>query len=141
MTLAGRLRDAEGLLKVAGCDNETRVCDLVFIHGLGGKSYSTWAADVDDRSTFWPEWIEEDHPEIGVWTLGYASDGSRWQSESMPLADRGTTVLEQFANRDLGGRPLIFITHKVTAVRQPSGSDLAPSSLALLPHKAGGLSI
>lgn len=37
-----------GLQKIAGCDNPKRALDIVFIHGLGGDSWTTWMTDDDD---------------------------------------------------------------------------------------------
>ena len=64
--------------------------DIVFIHGLGGDSWTTWMEDQDEIATFWPNWAAHDFPQAGLWTLGYAADSSKWKQESMPLADRGS---------------------------------------------------
>ena len=47
--LTSRLPDAEarrGLQKIAGCDDPQRRMDVVFVHGLGGDSWTSWMADV-----------------------------------------------------------------------------------------------
>jgi len=109
------LSDRLGLCAVAGCESPSRLCDVVFIHGLGGGSHSTWTSQhISDG--FWPNWIGSDFPELGVWTLGYRADVSAWTSESMPLADRGTAMLEALANEGIGERPLIFITHSMGGI-------------------------
>lgn len=104
-----------GLFPIAGADNQQRLLDVVFIHGLDGNARTTWMSSQDDAS-FWPEWLAQDIPEIGVWTLGYAADISRWTNESMPLADRGTLLLEQLTSRGLGHRPLVFINHSMGGI-------------------------
>lgn len=105
-----------GLQKIAGCDDDTRGIDIVFIHGLGGDAWTTWMADKDDIGTFWPNWIAAELPQAGLWTLGYAAEGSKWKEESMPLADRGNQVLDLLSNEGLGERPLAFVTHSMGGI-------------------------
>lgn len=115
--LTSRLPDAEarrGLQKIAGCDDPQRRMDVVFVHGL--LAMSTWMADQDDIASFWPNWLADDVPGLGIWTLGYAASGSKWKEESMPLADRGNQVLDLLYNEDLGQRPLVFITHSMGGI-------------------------
>ena len=107
--------DRAGLCAVSGCESLSRACDVVFIHGLGGGSHSTWTKDAV-ADGFWPVWIATDFPDLGVWTLGYHADVSAWTSESMPLADRGTAILEELANEGIGERPIIFITHSMGGI-------------------------
>ena len=85
---------------------------VVFVHGLGGGSCSTWMAAKDAPGSG-PSWLAADFPNLGVWTLGYQADVSAWTSESMPLADRGTAILETLANEGIGDRPVVFITHSM----------------------------
>lgn len=106
----------DGLEAVAGTANPQRAADLVFVHGLGGDARTTWMREPDDRATFWPGWLAEDFPALGVWTLGYAADVSAWQRESMPLPDRGNAVLEQLVNDGLGERALIFVAHSLGGI-------------------------
>lgn len=108
------INDIEGLSALANGDSPTRVCDVVFVHGLGGGSHSTWTSD--GAQAFWPSWIGADFPNAGVWTLGYHADVSAWTSESMPIADRGTAILETLANEGIGERPVIFITHSMGGI-------------------------
>ncbi|MEF8697897.1 MAG: hypothetical protein V5B33_01010 [Candidatus Accumulibacter sp. UW20] len=117
--LISRLPDREArrdLQKIAGCDDPQRRMDVVFVHGLGGDSWTTWMADPDNIGSFWPHWLAEDVGGLGIWTLGYAASGSKWKEESMPLADRGNQVLDLLYNDDLGQRPLIFITHSMGGI-------------------------
>jgi pimeloyl-ACP methyl ester carboxylesterase len=108
------INDIEGLSALANCDSPARACDVVFVHGLGGGSHSTWTSD--GAQTFWPSWIGADFPNVGVWTLGYHADVSAWTNESMPLADRGTAILETLANEGIGERPVVFITHSMGGI-------------------------
>ena len=109
------LGDNEGLSALANCESSTRLCDVVFVHGLGGGSHSTWRTS-DAAQGFWPSWIGADFANVGVWTLGYRADVSAWTSESMPLADRGTAILETLANEGIGERPVVFITHSMGGI-------------------------
>ena len=111
----GNIKDRLGLSPVCGTDSPSRKGDIVFVHGLGGRSHSTWMTEGEPAS-FWPMWLQSDTPNAGVWTLGYAADASKWQSESMPLADRGNTVLEQLYSEGLGDRPIVFIAHSMGGV-------------------------
>jgi pimeloyl-ACP methyl ester carboxylesterase len=106
---------AEGLSRVIGCDKADRLADVVFVHGLGGDAAHTWQSG-NDADSFWPRWLGQDFPEIGIWTLGYAASASAWQAQSMPLADRGNAVLEQLYAEGLGKRPLVFITHSMGGI-------------------------
>jgi hypothetical protein len=110
-----RFRDCDGLSPVANCESTSRACDLVYVHGLGGGSCSTWMAG-KDAAGFWPLWLAADVPGLGVWTLGYQADISAWTNESMPLADRGTAILETLTNEGIGDRPVIFITHSMGGI-------------------------
>ena len=58
------------------------IADLVFVHGLGGGSRSTWTKS-DSPSLYWPkEWLPQDHDfqDVRVHTFGYNSD---WGNESI----------------------------------------------------------
>lgn len=116
ITLVMRIPDARGLRRIAECENSDRVMDIVFIHGLGGDSWTTWMADKDDIRTFWPNWVATDFGNLGLWCLGYAASGSQWKEESMPLADRGVQVLDLLDSNGLGDRPLVFITHSMGGI-------------------------
>jgi len=105
-----------GLLPIAGCDDPERVLDLVLVHGLGGDAFTTWMADREPLETFWPNWLAADRPRLGLWTLGYAAEASGWNAESMPLADRGTQLLDLFDNAGLGERTLVFCTHSLGGI-------------------------
>ncbi|MBE7496251.1 MAG: HEAT repeat domain-containing protein [Verrucomicrobiaceae bacterium] len=97
---------------------ETCKCDVVFVHGLMGNLRDTWT---HPTGGCWPEWVAQDFPEAAVWSLGYNATLSAWQEESMPLSDRGSSLVDQLCNEGLGtDRPLIFITHSMggLAVKQ-----------------------
>lgn len=58
------------------------VVDLVFVHGLGGGSRSTWTKS-DDPSLYWiQEWLPNDpgFKDVRIHSFGYNSD---WSKESV----------------------------------------------------------
>lgn len=72
------------------------VADLVFVHGLGGGSRSTWTKD-SDASLFWPqEWLQKDagFRDVRVHSFGYNSD----------LEKQSILNIHDFARALLGSR-------------------------------------
>ena len=51
-----RFTDGDGLSAIANCESASRTADLVFVHGLGGGSCSTWMNGTD-AAGFWPLWV------------------------------------------------------------------------------------
>ena len=102
----------EGLHRISGCDNPDRVADVVFVHGLDGDAVKTWQVK-DQPDTFWPRWLGEDFPNVGIWSLGYAVSASEWKGHAMPLYDRANSTLNLLELDDLGQRPLAFVCHSL----------------------------
>ncbi|HET7233646.1 MAG TPA: tetratricopeptide repeat protein [Longimicrobium sp.] len=113
------------LHRISGCENETRAADVVFIHGLGGDAFATWGEGVD-RGNGWLAWLGEEFPGVGIWSLGYAASPTKWPrflglfsqrwrdaGYTMALLDRAVEVLELFAQRGVGERPLVLICHSL----------------------------
>ena len=74
------LKGPLGLTTLFG-GRESVVCDLIFVHGLGGGSRSTWTY-ASDPSLFWPkEWLprDEDFNDTRIHSFGYSSN---WEKES-----------------------------------------------------------
>src|SRR5689334_7013221 len=61
---------SDELLAVRGCQNPQRAGDVIFVHGLNGNPFGYWAHD-GKRDHWWPEWLGEDLPNVGIWSLGY----------------------------------------------------------------------
>lgn len=106
------LNDPLGLTAVAGTEHGDRIGDVIFVHGLGGGSQTTWAAGADPTK-FLPAWFAREFPRLGFWTLGYGTAISSWKERTMPLADLGNQVLEELHVEGIGIRPIIFITHSM----------------------------
>ena len=104
--------DVEGIVRISGCGNSSRIGDVVFVHGLDGDAKSTWHPK-NAPSNFFPKWLGEEFPNIGVWSLGYDACSSGWKGGTMPLVDRATNVLARLEAAGIGHRPLIFIVHSL----------------------------
>ena len=67
------------LIKIRGCDRPERRADVIFVHGLNGNPGKYWSHN-DEPTKFWPAWMGEDLPDVGVWSLGYenAALKPRW---------------------------------------------------------------
>jgi len=103
-----------GLIAISGCDNANRIGDVIFVHGLGGDARGTWhPAGKRDDNNFWPTWLGEELPDMGIWLLGYEVEPFKWKGNTMPLVDRATNTLAVLDSHAIGDRPLIFITHSL----------------------------
>jgi NACHT domain len=100
------------LLKIAGCENARRQADVIFVHGLDGDARTTWHPQ-EQPTHFWPAWLGEDCPQLGVWSLGYAVSASAWKGHSMPLYDRADNTLDLLDLDGIGQRPLAFVCHSL----------------------------
>ncbi|MCK6207731.1 hypothetical protein KZX50_20020 [Bacillus infantis] len=113
------------LHSISGCENTTRKADVIFVHGLGGDAFSTWRQG-ESSENFWPSWVGQDFPEVGVWSLGYAASSTKWarfqvrfskgtrdSGYSMSIPDRARQVLDLLVQNDLGKRPILFICHSL----------------------------
>jgi hypothetical protein len=101
------------LIRVSGCENGERTGDVVFVQGLGGNPREYWMSDKDDPSTFWPAWLGEERPDLGVWSLGYDAARFAWEGPAMPLSDRAKNALAVLDTDGIGERPIVFITHSL----------------------------
>lgn len=89
--------------------------DIVFVHGLSGDARSTWDCGGDDG--FWPQWLIEDIGPCDLYCLGYgAAIFEKWAKKEMDMFERAENVLEQFAGKGLGRRPLVFVTHSLGGI-------------------------
>ena len=143
------------LEEIRGTDNPNRRGDVVFVHGLNGDAHATWQPE-GQPDRFWPDWIGEDLPDVGVWSVGYSVDAFAWKGSTMPLADRAVNILVSLNTHDLGTkRPVVFITHslgglllkemlrKATDGSVPEGETLAKNTKGIVflstPHAGSNL--
>ena len=103
-----------GLEAIAGCDNDDRQGDVVFVHGLGGSFRSTWhPQERSDDNDFWLTWLWQELPELGVWSYGYEAEPSQWKGSAMPLRAQASNLLDWLEVRELGAKPLCFVAHSM----------------------------
>ncbi|HEX3357446.1 MAG TPA: tetratricopeptide repeat protein, partial [Tepidisphaeraceae bacterium] len=123
------MSDEAHLIQVDHCDDPNRIADVVFIHGLDGHPQTTWThlpklprrrfwlfgkrKPIDSSDGFWPNWLAEDFPNVGIWSLGYPAAASAWMGHAMALPPRAENVLELFRLDGLGKKPMILIVHSL----------------------------
>ncbi len=101
-----------GLVAISGTGQANRSADVIFVHGLGGDPLATW--QFGGRSDqFWPKWLGEDLPSIGVWSLGYEAAPVKFMGHSMSIQDRAVNALALVEAQRLGKNPTIFICHSL----------------------------
>lgn len=107
--------DAEGLHRIANATHPDRRADIVFVHGLGGGSHSTWRHGKLEKPGhfFWPEALGEDLPDCGIWTVGYPAGITKLGKPGMIVAMRAGNLAQKLADAGFGARPLFFVTHSM----------------------------
>jgi tetratricopeptide (TPR) repeat protein/pimeloyl-ACP methyl ester carboxylesterase len=87
--------------------------NVVFFHGLGGDSKSTWQATKDEAS-LWLPWLAQDIEGLSVYSVGYEAPVSGWHGSAMELTDRAANVLNLLlVEPDLGAGQLILAGHSL----------------------------
>ena len=88
--------------------------DVIFVHGLGGEYRDTWT---NQQSVFWPETLASHlGTEARVWSLAYeapvwaVSEGGRLRET---LGTDAITFLDLLQQKQIGDRPIVFITHSL----------------------------
>jgi len=107
--------DSEGLHEIANTTKPDRRVNIVFIHGLGGSSHSTWRHGKEGESGhfFWPEELGKDVPDRGVWSVGYPAGFTELGKPGMIIEKRAGNISHKLATVGLGDRPLLFVTHSM----------------------------
>src|SRR5436305_1765952 len=93
---------------VANTGSADRLGDVVYVHGLNGHWHNSWSMTGPDG--FWPQWLGERFPQLGIWSVEYDAASTAWRGHAMPIIDRGTNVLDSLLNHDIGDRPVVFVT-------------------------------
>jgi hypothetical protein len=94
-----------------GCKDPDRRIDVVFVHGIIGDLYSAWQPQDEDTNGFWLQWLGEEMPGAGIWSLSYEVQSIRWQGSVAPLAPITNKLLRDLIDLGIGQRPIIFIGH------------------------------
>ena len=96
-----------------------RTADIVFVHGLGGSSITTWSKD-QDGDLFWPKKFLSNEPVLStarILTFGYTA--FYWDTQaagSLSITDFARSLLASLKNEpelELGQVPLVFVAHSL----------------------------
>ena len=94
------------LIPIIGTENESRIADIIFIHGLGGDALETWHPQgKKEAKNSWLTWLGEDIRNMGIWSVAYEVEPFRWRGSTMPLADRATNIVDLLDIYEIGERP------------------------------------
>lgn len=107
--------DSEGVHEIANTTISERKADIIFIHGLGGSSHSTWRFSSPRKKDhfFWPVELGLDLPNCGIWCIGYPAGFSAMGPIGMAIEKRAGNIAQKMANSGLGQRPIFFISHSM----------------------------
>lgn len=100
-------------------DTHDAVCDIVFVHGLGGSAMKTWSWK-RDTAHFWPAWLCNDQQlyKTRIFTFGYNSN-FKGGGNNLNITDFAKDLLfhllafSQDESQPIGGRPIIFVAHSM----------------------------
>jgi tetratricopeptide (TPR) repeat protein len=141
-----------GLHYVGGAAKKAAASHVVFVHGLGGNGYDTWAYKKSDDATYWPRWIAADFPGSAIWTFCYDAAKSKFGGDPMPIYDRAESFRAALVAHQLVGKPIVFVAHslgglvckKLIDSSHALGSDdlqaLGGVLFIATPHHGSGLS-
>lgn len=118
--------------------SEARTADIIFVHGLGGSSVSTWTRDGDD-ATFWPERFLPSEPAFSrtrIMSFGYTAFFlSTNSSGKINIMDFARSLLANLKNRaELG-----IGQASVSAIQRMDVTDLRKVPIIFVAHSLGGL--
>ncbi|KAI4107872.1 MAG: hypothetical protein LQ339_002482 [Xanthoria mediterranea] len=95
------------------------VCDIIFVHGLGGSALKTWSWK-RDTAQFWPAWLRDDEQlyKMRVFTFAYNSN-FRGSATNLNITDFAKDLLfhlltfSQGDSEPIGSRPILFVAHSM----------------------------
>ncbi|NEO76787.1 MAG: hypothetical protein F6J99_11295 [Moorea sp. SIO4G3] len=128
-------------MKISGHEDSLPSADVVFVHGLGGDARSTWHPQGKrDDDDCWLGWLGNDNLCVNIWSFRYSAEATKWKSHSsMSLFAQASNLLDWLDIRELGQRPLIFITHSMGGllVKKMLNSALTFQKQAILEQTKG----
>ena len=110
-----RSHKAIGVVKLGGGEPSVQSAEIIFVHGLNGDARTTWECN-PDKHFFWPEWLGQQLPEVGVFSIDYDAFASEWLGVSMPLEDRAKNLLEEMRLRGHCDKPFVFVCHSLGGI-------------------------
>ncbi|KAL8787664.1 MAG: hypothetical protein Q9213_002095 [Squamulea squamosa] len=116
-SLDSRVSDLLGLHLIH--QGRDAVCDIVFVHGLGGSAMKTWSWK-RDTAQFWPAWLSDDHQldKSRVFTFGYNSN-FKGGGTNLNITDFAKDLLfhlltfSQGDSKPIGDQPICFVAHSM----------------------------
>ena len=134
-----RRLEPQGLTVIHEPEGE-RTADIIFVHGLGGSSRTTWSKDGDD-DLFWPEKFLASDPGLSsarMLTFGYmAFFGDLKASGNISITDFARDLLGQLKNGPkpaVGQVPIIFVAHSLGGLVVKKVSGYPPPVVAMSPQ-------
>lgn len=125
-------------------DHQYPVADIVFIHGLGGNAQDTWTFKYKESEFFWPNWLGDHFPMVQIWSLDHPSTilGSLIKGNGLDFFQTSDAILDYLVAKDIGSRPLIFITHSLggiltKALLRKSSDTSVPENKAFINNTIG----
>ena len=94
--------------------NADATLDVIFIHGLGGNSNTTWSF-TQKADGYWPTWLANDLENTNVWVVEYESRLTSTLSggAGASIYETSTMLLDFAIAKGLGKRPAVFICHSL----------------------------
>ncbi|WP_180901451.1 esterase/lipase family protein [Martelella soudanensis] len=91
---------------------------VVFVHGLEGDIEGTWTSGEGSNAEFWLQWLEEDVPNVAVWSVGYLASRFKWNGGiAMAPEDRAEQILQRLlAEPGLANGTIILVGHSMGGV-------------------------
>jgi tetratricopeptide (TPR) repeat protein len=102
-----------GLHYVGGAAKKAAASHVVFVHGLDGKGFDTWAHSVNDETTFWPKWLEAEGGGLAIWTYAYDAASSFWRGNPGALEPTALKFLQHLEAEGLSKAPTVLVTHSL----------------------------
>ena len=107
--------DVEGLHRIANTTRPDRRADIVFVHGLGGASHSTWRHGKLEKPGHFSgrkPWAKISR--IVAFGRSAILLGSRNSAKPGMIVDmRAGNLAQKLADAGFGAQPLFFVTHSM----------------------------